>query len=191
MDIVEEFPSGPPLKEGSEVGSVTGSGPDPGQEAWSQMESLAREREKLTAERDELQDMLVRRQADYENLRRRVERERAESREYASMEAVQALLPVLDDFERSIRSVPAGDAMRDYVKGMELIHQRLLDSLTKLGLQPVESVGRRFDPNVHNAIQKEERPDVDEDTVVEEYQRGYHFKSRLLRPAMVKVAVRS
>ncbi len=104
-----------------------------------------------------------------------------------------ALLPILDDFERALKAVPAeveDKAFREYAKGMDLIYQRLLDSLTKLGLEPVEAVGQPFDPNVHNGIQREERDDVEDHTVLEEYQRGYRFKGRLLRPAMVKVAVR-
>ena len=149
--------------------------------------------EKLTVEKAALEDLLLRRQADLENYRRRVEREKAETREFASMDAVQALLPILDDFERSLKAAPAGfeeGPLAEYAKGVDLIYRRLVDSLGKLGLEPIEALGAAFDPNLHNAIQKEERDDVDDQTVIEEYQRGYRFRSRMLRPAMVKVAVK-
>lgn len=151
---------------------------------------LSAEKAELAAEKAELQDLLLRRQADYDNSRRRVEREKAEMREFAAMASVEAMLPILDDFERSLQAAPADDASREYTKGIALIHQRLLETLSKLGLEPIPSTGQPFDPNLHNAIQKEDREDVADQTVLEEYQRGYFFRGRLLRPAMVKVAVK-
>jgi molecular chaperone GrpE len=156
-------------------------------------EALAAEREKWTAEKAVLEDLLLRRQADLENYRRRVEREKAETREFASLDAVQTLLPILDDFARSLKAAPAGyeeGPVAEYAKGIELIYRRLLDELGKLGLETITGLGVTFDPNLHNAVQKEERHDVDDQTVIEEYQRGYRFRGRLLRPAMVKVAVK-
>jgi len=156
-------------------------------------DALAAERDKLAAEKATLEDLLRRRQADHENYRRRVEREKAETREFASMDAVQAMLPILDDFERSLRAAPAGyeeGPVADYAKGVELIYRQLMDSLAKLGLEPTPTQGVIFDPNLHNAIQREEREDVADQTVLEEFRRGYLFKGRLLRPAMVKVAVK-
>ena len=155
------------------------------------LEELAAERDKLLAERAELQDLLLRRQADFDNFRKRVERDRTEAGEYAAMYAVLALLPVLDDFERALRAAAGADgALRDYVTGTELIWQRLTETLGKLGLESVPSTGARFDPNIHNAVQREEREDLEDQTIIEEFQRGYTFKGRLLRPAMVKVAVK-
>ncbi len=161
--------------------------------AASAPDVTASQLEAALAEKAQLEDLLLRRQADYDNLRRRFERERIEVRETASSDAVQAVLPILDDFERALKVSPGeaeSQAFRDYAKGMELIYQRLSDSLAKLGLEPVASAGQPFNPNLHNAIQREERTDVDDQTVLEEYQRGYLFKGRLLRPAMVKVAVK-
>ncbi len=149
--------------------------------------SGASEIERLTAEKNELNDRLLRRQAEFDNYRRRVERERFETMEYASTEAVRALVPILDDFERALK---AETADKEYAKGMGLIYQRLLDNLTKLGLEPVPAVGTVFDPNLHHAIQKEESEDAEENAILEEYQRGYNFRGRPLRPAMVKVAVK-
>ncbi len=148
--------------------------------------SLAAERDRLAAEKAELNDRFLRRQAEFENFRRRVERERADLLEYASTDAVRALLPILDDFERALK-VDTTD--KHYAKGMELIYQRLLESLVKLGLEPIVSLGASFDPNLHHAIQKEESSDAPDHAILEEFQRGYNFRGRLLRPAMVKVAV--
>jgi molecular chaperone GrpE len=156
------------------------------------LQCLTRDKERLVSEKASLQDMLLRRQADFENFRRRTERERAESRELAGLEVIQALLPVLDDFQRALGAAGNDEtgAVREYTKGIELIHQQLVDTLTKLGLEPIPSVGERFDPNLHNGIMREDREDVEDHTVVEEFRRGYNFKGRLLRPALVKVAVK-
>ena len=96
------------------------------------------------------------------------------------------MLPILDDFERALQ-VETPD--KTYVKGMELIHQRLFDALKKLGLEPIVAQGEPFDPHVHHAVEMVETEDVPDHTVLAEFQRGYNFKGRLLRPAMVKVAV--
>ncbi len=153
----------------------------------SQLASLASERDQLAAEKAELQDRFLRRQAEFENYRRRVDREKSEFAQYAASEAVQAMLPVLDDFERAIK-LETPD--RDYQRGMELIYQRLLESLKKLGLEPIPSAGQPFDPYIHQALERVETEEAEDQTVLEEYQRGYNFKGRLLRPAMVRVAVR-
>jgi molecular chaperone GrpE len=138
------------------------------------------------SEKIELQDRVLRTQAEFQNFRRRVEKERLELSEYASMEAVRTLLPVLDDFERALKAENGGG---DYVKGMELIHQRFVAQLQKLGLEPIASEGQLFDPHVHHAVEMTETEDAPDQTVLAEFQRGYNFKGRLLRAAMVKVAV--
>ncbi len=115
-----------------------------------------------------------------------LKKEKVEWHEYAATEAVRTLIPILDDFERALKVEGAG---KEYGKGMELIFQRLFDALKKLGLEPIDSQGQPFDPHIHHAVEKQETDEVAEDTVLEEYQRGYNFKGQLLRPAMVKVAV--
>jgi len=149
-------------------------------------ESIVAERDRLQTENNELQDQLLRRAAEFDNFRKRTERERTEFCEYAAADAVSALLPVLDDFERALKA-PTADA--DYVKGIELIYQRMVDVLTKLGLQPIEAEGKPFDPNIHHAIEMVQSEDHEDQTVLAELLRGYTFKGRLLRAAMVKVAV--
>jgi molecular chaperone GrpE len=144
------------------------------------------ERDRLLKEKAELQDLLQRRQAEFENFRRRTERERSEIFEYAAMDAVKALLPVLDDFERALK-VESAD--KEFARGMEIIYQRLLETLKKLGLEPVTEEVPIFNPHVHHAVEMVDTKDHPDQTILEEYQRGYYFKGRLLRPAMVKVAV--
>lgn len=149
--------------------------------------SVTAERDLLARERSDLYDQLLRRTAEFENYRRRTQRERSELLEFAGMDVVRELLPVLDDFERALK-VESSDT--DYVKGMELIYQRLFNTLKKFGLEPLESEGKKFDPHVHHAVEMVPSEEAEDHTVVQELQRGYNFRGRLLRPAMVKVAVR-
>lgn len=148
---------------------------------------FAAERDALAQEKAELQSLLLRRQADHENFRRRAEKERIEHAEYAAMDAVKAFLPILDDFERAI-GVETTD--REYARGIELIFQRTLETLKKLGLEPMETQGAAFDPNLHHAIEMVNTGEAADQTVLGEFQRGYYFKGKLLRPALVRVAVR-
>jgi molecular chaperone GrpE len=156
-------------------------------EPAAQLEAVTAERDELARQSAELRDRLLRRQADFENFRRRVERERAELLEFAGMESLRALLPVVDDFERALK-VECAD--KEYARGMDLIYQRLVETMGKLGVEPLVSVGRPFDPNLHHAVETAETAEAEDHTVLEEYQRGYTFRGRLLRPAMVKVACR-
>jgi molecular chaperone GrpE len=149
---------------------------------------LLAERDRLRAEVADLQDRLLRRQAEFENYRRRNERDRSDFLEYAGMEIVREILPILDDFDRAGK-IDCSDA--SYRKGIELIYQRLEDTLKKIGLEPVEvAPGTEFDPNLHQAVVRAETEDAPDNTILEEFQRGYNFKGKLLRPAMVKVAVK-
>ena len=144
----------------------------------------------LTQRNAELQDRLLRLQAEFDNFRKRTERERMEFAEYAGEQTVRALVPILDDFERALKAVPAGDAAGEFVRGIELIYNRLTETLKKQGLEPISAAGARFDPHQHEAIGRLETDEHEDNTVVQEFQRGYNFKGRLLRPAMVQVAVK-
>jgi molecular chaperone GrpE len=159
----------------------------PAETAESQVATLTAERDRLAAEKTELDDRLRRLWAEFDNARRRGERERSEFLQFAAMDLVRSLLPVVDDFERALK-VQATD--KEYAKGIELIYQRLFDILRKSGLEPIEAKGKQFDPAHHEAVQRVETTDAEDQTVLEELQRGYNFKGKLLRPAWVKVAVR-
>jgi molecular chaperone GrpE len=175
-----------PTVDSVEESQQRGAAP-PSEAAAQSAEAVAAERDLLLAERADLQDRLLRRQAEFDNYRRRAERERTELIEYANSETVGSLLPILDDFERALK-VESAD--KEYARGMELIYQRLSDSLKKLGIEPVTSAGQPFDPHLHHAVDMVETDEHPDHTILEEYQRGYNFKGRLLRPAMVKVAIK-
>jgi molecular chaperone GrpE len=142
--------------------------------------------QKLKAERDALVDRLARLQAEFENARKRAAKEQQDFREFAAADAIKALLPALDSFERAIH-VPATQ-LSELRGGVELIYKQLTDALSKLGVQPVAAKGETFDPRVHEAIELVDTDQAPDHQVIEELQRGYKLKDRLLRPAMVKVA---
>jgi molecular chaperone GrpE len=135
----------------------------------------------------DLKDRLIRRQADFENFRKRAERDRSDFLQFAGMEFVRELLPILDDFERALQTECASPS---YSKGVELIYTRLYETLRKMGLEPMDTVGKNFDPNLHQAVERVETDRAEDQSIVAEFQKGYKFKGKLLRPAMVKVAVK-
>ena len=141
----------------------------------------------LKAERDDLYDRLLRKTAEFDNYRKRIERERREQADQAVVNLLQELLQVVDDFDLALE-VEAGEEAAAYRKGVELIHAKLHDLLRKQGVRPIEALGRDFDPNVHQAVLHESSPEHREGEVVGELRRGYMLGDRLLRPSMVKVA---
>jgi molecular chaperone GrpE len=152
-----------------------------------QLAAVTAERDRLLVERADLADRALRARAEFDNARRRAERERSDFLQFAAMDLVKDVLPVLDDFERALK-VETTD--QNYAKGVELIYQRLFESLKKLGLEPIEAAGRPFDPNLHQAVERVETDEAEDQTVLGEFQRGYNFKGKMLRPAMVRVAVK-
>lgn len=147
---------------------------------------LPGERERLETENTELREQLLRMRAEFDNFRRRVIREKEEIADHASMESTRAMLSIVDDFERAL-AVECADA--SYAKGVELIYVRLLDTLKKLGVDPIEADGQSFDPNLHHAIEMVKTNEVPDHMVLQTYQKGYLYKGKLLRPSVVKVAV--
>jgi molecular chaperone GrpE len=143
------------------------------------------ESRRLKREREELYDRLARMQAEFDNARKRAAKEQAEFREYAAAEAIQPLLPILDSLERALAHAPAGGEFRT---GVELIYKQMLDALGKMGLRAIPAVGEPFDPHLHQAVQMVDTTQAPDHQVLEELQRGYKLKDRLLRPAMVRVA---
>ena len=145
------------------------------------------ETEQLVRERDDFKDRWLRKSAEFDNYRKRIERERREQADQAVIDLLQELLLVVDDFDRAL-TVEAGDNAGTYRKGIELIHAKLRDLLTKNGVRPIETLGEDFDPNLHQAVIHEVSPEHREGEVIGELRRGYLRGDRLLRPAMVKVA---
>lgn len=148
--------------------------------------------QKLVEERDSLQDRLLRKQAEFDNYRKRSERERTEYIQMASADLMRELLNVLDSFDLAVRNaaserVVAGDILR----GINLVYKQLLDTLGRFGLKAIEAKGQPFDPNFHQAVTTVASSDLAENTVVEELRRGYTLNGKLLRPAMVSVSAGS
>lgn len=155
-------------------------------ESESAASSAAGADEQLVKENRELRDRVLRTMADFENFRKRAEREKADFRRYALADTMRDILPVLDNFERALEHAESGD---EFHKGVLLIYKQLFEVLQKQGLRPIDEANVRFDPNIHEAVVREENPDVPSQTVVQILQRGYFLHDRLLRPALVKVAV--
>ena len=141
----------------------------------------------LQRERDDFRDRWMRKSAEFDNYRKRIERERREQADQAVVDLLQELLLVVDDFDRAL-TVDDGDGDPAYRKGVELIHGKLHDILRKHGVRPFDALGADFDPNVHQAVVHEVSPDHREGEVIGELRKGYMMNDRLLRPAMVKVA---
>ena len=145
--------------------------------------------EALQKEKEDLYDRLLRKQAEFDNFRKRTEKEKIESYDFAVANFILGLLPALDGLERGL-SVTEGETVESYKRGIELILKQLRDQLASAGVQPIRVMGKMFDPNFHQAVMREESAVLPENEIIEEMQRGYTFKDRLLRPSMVKVAVR-
>src|SRR5262245_2849742 len=157
----------------------------PAAEGQVHVSPYASEFGKVKAERDSVLDRLARLQADFENARKRATKEQLQYRDYALADAIKALIPVLDSFDRALQTSPEKS---EFHVGVELIHKQLQDALAKIGVRPISAKGEQFDPRFHEAIEMVDTEDVDDHQVIEELQRGYKLKDRLLRPAMVKVA---
>jgi molecular chaperone GrpE len=143
---------------------------------------------KLAADLQELRQTLLRRQADFDNYRKRIEKERAEDSKRYTARVIEALIPIVDGFEQALAAHREAQ-YENYRKGFELIHKQLLDNLAKLGVERVEPLGQHFDPHLHQALDRTETNQADDGTILQVYQPGYVFHGRVLRPAMVRVAV--
>jgi molecular chaperone GrpE len=172
LDLERELPPGESRESSAQATAVESPAPES-------------ELQKVKAERDSLLDRLARMQAEFENARRRTLKEQQDFRDYAAADAIRSLLPVLDSFERALQV--KSDAA-DFRNGIDLIYKQLQTALGKLSLQPIPAKGETFDPHYHEAIEMVDTTDAPDHQVIEELQRGYKLKDRLLRPAMVKVA---
>lgn len=143
---------------------------------------------RLKAEVEETQQRFVRAQADFDNFRRRTQKEKEELAKYASMKLVTELVPVIDNFERAMATVPEGTESESFSKGIQMIFRQLETVLSNEGLTAMDTVGQPFNPEFHQAIMQVETDEYEEGTVVEEVQKGYMLKDKVLRPAMVKVS---
>lgn len=143
---------------------------------------------KLTSDLEELRQSMLRSQADFANYRKRIEKERFEDSKRATARVIEGLIPVIDGFEHALAAHREAE-YENYRKGFELIYKQLLDNVTKLGAQRVDPVGQPFDPHLHQAMDRTETTEEKEGTILQVFQPGYVFHGRVLRPAMVRVAV--
>ena len=143
---------------------------------------------KLATDLEDLRQTLLRRQADFDNYRKRIEKERAEDQKRATGRVIEQLIPILDGFEQALAAHKEAE-YENYRKGFELIYKQLLDNLAKLGAERVDPLGKLFDPHLHQALDRVESKKVPDGTILEVFQPGYVFNARVLRPAMVRVAV--
>jgi len=155
--------------------------------AVASIETPTRE-QMLEQERDQFYDLLLRKSAEFDNYRRRVERERRERADRIVTDLLLEMLPVVDDLERALKAEAIGDQAEAYRQGVDLIYRQMLELLKRRGVTPFDAVGQDFDPNLHQAVVSEEAPDRRDGEVFEQFSRGYMIGERLLRPAMVKVA---
>ena len=143
---------------------------------------------KLTADLEELRQSMLRSQADFANYRKRIEKERFEDSKRATARVIEGLIPVIDGFEHALAAHREAE-YENYRKGFELIYKQMLDNITKLGVERIDPVGQPFDPHLHQAMDRTETAEERDGTILQVFQPGYIFHGRVLRPAMVRVAV--
>ncbi|GAA0482827.1 nucleotide exchange factor GrpE [Salinibacillus aidingensis] len=145
------------------------------------------ELEAVKKEKDEMQNKLLRVQADFDNFKRRAKKDRENDLKYKSQEVVTELLPILDNFERALQVDVDGESMENFVDGMNMIYRQLVSTMEKAGVEEIEAEGKTFDPNIHQAVMQDSNEEKESNTVTEVLQKGYMLKDRVIRPAMVKV----
>lgn len=143
--------------------------------------------DELQAKLTETEGRTLRLQADFENYKRRVQMDKQAAEKYRAQNLVSDILPALDNFERAMQVEATDEQTKSLLQGMEMVHRQLLEALTKEGVEVIEAVGRQFDPNEHQAIMQVEDSEFESNAVVEEFQKGYKLKDRVIRPSMVKV----
>lgn len=169
--------------------------PDEPQRAELRVEEMSadeiRETAAVAAERDEFYDKFLRAKADLENYRKRVQRERENVQDFAVIDITRGLLPVLDDLDRALNASRDNRHIKHFLKGIKLIEGQLFKVLEDKGVKPIKAAGEAFDPNLHEAVMVDTESDQPDNTVIEELQKGYIYKDKVVRPAKVKVAKKS
>ncbi|BAC13925.1 nucleotide exchange factor GrpE [Oceanobacillus iheyensis] len=172
-----------------EIIDVNDSGEQPEENETEQPQEEAVENDeiaKLQQEKDETYNRLVRLQAEFDNYKRRTLKEREADRKYKSQDLITELLPAIDNFERALQ-VEVTEENKSIIDGIMMVYRQLQEALTSQGVEPIKTEGEVFDPNLHHAVMQIEDENMDSNTVVEELQKGYQLKDRVIRPAMVKV----
>ena len=176
--------------EASEEKESTGGEKPEETEAGEEPEMLKKKKKKDKMEEkiEELEDRVKRQMAEFDNFRKRTEKEKSHMYEVGARDVIEKILPVVDNFERGLASVPEDQKENPVIVGMDKIYSQLMTTLTDLGVEPIEAVGGEFDPNYHNAVMHVEDEELGENVVAEEFQKGYMYKDTVIRHSMVKVA---
>jgi len=171
-------------------GSAPNTAEDPLEDAKLAADSAAADAEvaKLVSDLNELRQTLMRRQADFDNYRKRIEKERAEDAKRHTARVIESLIPIIDGFEHALAAHREAE-YENYRKGFELIYKQLVDNVTRLGVERIDPLGKQFDPHLHQAMDRTETIQQEDGTILQVFQPGYVFYGRVLRPAMVRVAV--
>ncbi|PGO28438.1 nucleotide exchange factor GrpE [Bacillus cereus] len=175
------------VKEAQVEEAVTTENSEETVEEKSEAALLQEKVDELQAKLTETEGRTLRLQADFENHKRRVQMDKQAAEKYRAQSLVSDILPALDNFERAMQVETTDEQTKSLLQGMEMVHRQLLEALTKEGVEVIESVGKQFDPNEHQAIMQVEDSEFESNAVVEEFQKGYKLKDRVIRPSMVKV----
>ncbi len=177
-------------EEASEEKESSGGEKPEETEAVEEPEMLKKKKKKDKMEEkiEELEDRVKRQMAEFDNFRKRTEKEKSHMYEVGARDVIEKILPVVDNFERGLASVPEDQKENPVIVGMDKIYSQLMTTLTDLGVEPIEAVGGEFDPNYHNAVMHVEDEELGENVVAEEFQKGYMYKDTVIRHSMVKVA---
>lgn len=167
---------------GGEKPEETESGEEP------EMLKKKKKKDKMEEKIEELEDRVKRQMAEFDNFRKRTEKEKSHMYEVGARDVIEKILPVVDNFERGLASVPEDQKENPVIVGMDKIYNQLMTTLTDLGVEPIEAVGEEFDPNYHNAVMHVEDEELGENVVAEEFLKGYMYKDTVIRHSMVKVA---
>lgn len=152
------------------------------------MTKKKKKKDKLEEKIEELEDRVKRQMAEFDNFRKRTEKEKSHMYEVGARDIIEKILPVVDNFERGLASVPQEEKENPVIEGMDKIYKQLITVLTDVGVAPIEAVGQEFDPNFHNAVMHVEDEELGENIIAEEFQKGYTYKETVIRHSMVKVA---
>ncbi len=187
--VKTEKVSGEQKAEG-EADSEEGASEEEPEKAEEEPEKMKKKKKKEKWEEriEELEDRVKRQMAEFDNFRKRTEKEKSHMYEVGAKDVIEKILPVVDNFERGLASVPEDQKSDPVIDGMEKVYRQLMTILTDLGVTPIEAVGEEFDPNYHNAVMHVEDEELGENVVAEEFQKGYMYRDTVIRHSMVKVA---
>ncbi len=187
-------PEAQPEKEADMANGETGADPDgepEEQDAKTEKKKLfgkKNKKDKKDERIDELTDRLTRQMAEFDNFRKRTEKEKSQMYEIGAKDIIEKILPVVDNFERGLSSMSEDEKATPFAEGMEKIYKQLMTTLEEIGVRPIEAVGQEFDPDFHNAVMHVEDEEFGENIISEEFQKGYMYRDSVVRHSMVKVA---